>query len=294
MTKTFYSKILLFGEYTVIDGSAAVAVPYNKYGGSWSQTPNLNENGIEKLKKYLSAEYYAGRVENIDFDTLERDMNNGLSFNSSIPTGYGLGSSGSLSAAFFHKYFKKTDLYTLAQLKETLALIESCFHGNSSGIDPLVSYLNLPVLSHPDGDIELIDANRDSFLSDMFIVDTGKSRETAPLVEAYKHTKKVHEGFANETTKLANLTDQLITTYILGDREEYSVRFKEFSEKQLEVLYFLVDDKYQKLWKEGLETDAFYMKLCGAGGGGCMLVHVKDKNKSETILKEEKSSPILT
>jgi len=293
VTKTFYSKILLFGEYTVIDGSAAVAVPYMKYGGNWSQQPNPNKDGIEKLKKYLSSEYYAGRVDNIDFDRLERDINNGLSFKSSIPTGYGLGSSGSLSAAFFHRYFKKKDFYTLAKLKETLALIESCFHGNSSGIDPLVSYLNLPILSHPDGDIEILDVNRDSFLSEMIIIDTAKSRETAPLVEAYKHTKEVHEGFAKETAILADLTDLLITSYILGDKENYNIQFKEFSKKQLEVLYFLVDDKYQRLWKKGLETAAFYMKLCGAGGGGCMLAKVIDKNKTQSILSEEKTNAIL-
>jgi mevalonate kinase len=33
---------------------------------------------------------------------------------------------------------------------------------------------------------------------------------------------------------------------------------------------------YREIWRKGLETDRYYLKLCGAGGGGFILGFVKD------------------
>jgi hypothetical protein len=40
----------------------------------------------------------------LDFDKIETDLNNGLYFNSSIPQGFGVGSSGALVAALYNQY----------------------------------------------------------------------------------------------------------------------------------------------------------------------------------------------
>ena len=287
--RRYYSKILLFGEYTVLDGSAAVAIPFTKYGGDWIITKNGSyDHGLSKLKKYLSIKYYDGAIDHVDFDQFERDLSRGLKFESTVPTGYGLGSSGALVAGFFDKYMQKKEQYSLLQLKQLLGLIESCFHGNSSGIDPLVSYLNMPILSHPDGDIELLDKDRSGFLSNMKLLDTGMSRQTAPLVEAYKHTKKVVNSFDDATKEIAEITDEVIVAYILGDFSIFVAAIKRLSEKQLITLPMLIPEKYQKLWATGLEQEAFCMKLCGAGHGGCMLLYILDEEKSSFILQGEK------
>ena len=39
-----------------------------------------------------------------DFDKLDSDLQNGMYFDSSIPQGYGVGSSGALVAAFYDRY----------------------------------------------------------------------------------------------------------------------------------------------------------------------------------------------
>jgi len=76
-----------------------------------------------------------------------------LYFDSSIPQGYGVGSSGALVAAIYDTYaidkIEATETLTrdkLLRLKEIFSLMESFFHGKSSGLDPLNSYLSIPIL----------------------------------------------------------------------------------------------------------------------------------------------------
>ena len=82
-------------------------------------------------------------------------------FDSSIPQGYGVGSSGALVAAVYDKYAfgKITVLENLTKekllhLKAVFSLMESFFHGKSSGLDPLNSYLSLPILINSKDHIE--------------------------------------------------------------------------------------------------------------------------------------------
>ncbi len=284
--KKYPAKILLFGEYTVIDGSAAIAIPYDKYEGSWEfGTFTDHKTGLQKLKNHLSQLYYQQKISDVDFDRFERDLTNGLVFSSTVPTGYGLGSSGTLSAAFFDSYIHKPHQYDLKEIKAILGQIEACFHGSSSGLDPLVSYLHMPILVHPDGDIEILDVDRDHLLTDLKLLDTGISRSTAPLVKAYQYTQKASPEFESATQEIADITDSLITAYILDDRGTYLTQLRALSRLQLKVLPMLIPEKFQPLWNRGLEAEAFYMKLCGAGAGGCLLVHVCDPQATAEIME---------
>ena len=89
----------------------------------------------------------------MDLSKLRQDTENGMYFDSSIPQGYGVGSSGALVAAIYDKYAidKITVLENLTKekllkLKAIFGEMESFFHGKSSGLDPLNSYLSLPIL----------------------------------------------------------------------------------------------------------------------------------------------------
>lgn len=293
--KHYYAKVLLFGEYTVIDGSAALAIPFKKYGGTWAINNDIksDKSGLEKLKSYIATEYYKGNIKGIDYNSFERDLTRGLVFDSTIPTGYGLGSSGSLVAAFFDKYFEKEMQYDLPELKSILGLIESCFHGNSSGLDPLVSLLNMPILVHPDESIEILDNNKNNFLQNIRLLDTGIPRATEPLVKAYKYTREKSPEFQKDTLCLAELTDQVITAYVLDNEDNYISYFKKLSAAQLSMLPMLIPEKYRQLWKKGLDLNAFYMKLCGAGGGGFILMHINNESLSQKILYNQKTLSII-
>jgi len=68
-------------------------------------------------------------------------LNEGLAFESNIPIGFGLGSSGALSAGVYDSFCLAKANDNLELTKKHLAQIESYFHGSSSGTDPLVSFL---------------------------------------------------------------------------------------------------------------------------------------------------------
>jgi mevalonate kinase len=42
------------------------------------------------------------------------------------------------------------------------------------------------------------------------------------------------------------------------------------------------------LWKKGIETNAYYLKLCGSGGGGYMLGFTEDVVQAKNALKDYK------
>ncbi len=161
----FYAKILLFGEYGIIKDSKGLAIPYNSYQGALKmseQPTELAKSSNQKLKSYL---IYLKNLHHeglsLRLDELEKDIEQGMYFDSSIPQGYGVGSSGALVAAIYDKYAnqKITVLENLTRdkllkLKEFFSVMESHFHGKSSGLDPLNSYLSLPILINSKDHIE--------------------------------------------------------------------------------------------------------------------------------------------
>ena len=51
----FYSKLLLYGEYTVTLGSGALAMPFSGFAGSWdfNDTSDVNVEGLQRLATFL-------------------------------------------------------------------------------------------------------------------------------------------------------------------------------------------------------------------------------------------------
>ena len=143
----FYSKILLFGEYGIIKDSKGLSIPYNFYNGALKMDKNSSlsaEESNRNLKKFLK---YLSNIDTnlvtFDLAQLEQDIQAGMYFDSSIPQGYGVGSSGALVAALYDKYAqdKITVLENLTRekllkLKAIFSEMESFFHGKSSGLDP--------------------------------------------------------------------------------------------------------------------------------------------------------------
>ncbi|RZW53612.1 MAG: mevalonate kinase, partial [Flavobacteriaceae bacterium] len=108
----FYSKILLFGEYGIIKDSKGLSIPYNFYNGALKMDGNTSDEALssnEGLKAFVDhLRTIDGDLVSFDFDTLQDHIDNGMYFDSSIPQGYGVGSSGALVAAIYDKYAKNT------------------------------------------------------------------------------------------------------------------------------------------------------------------------------------------
>ncbi len=265
-------------------------MPFPRYAGKWIfDKSHKSRAQIAQLKQYLLTIHRAGKIDDFDFDELERLTSKGLAFESNIPQGYGVGSSGSVTAAVYDLFYKRNDRVSIAELKSTLGLIESCYHGESSGIDPLVSYLSQPILLHNKETIELLDNINQEINQSIFLIDTKIQRSTAPLVEAYQITRRENEEFIMKMQQIAEINDELIDSYLLDNKDLFSQKIKELSKHQFDTMQMMIPQQYKTMWKHGLETGVYSMKINGAGGGGFLMVMKHDNQ----CLQEEELIPIV-
>ena len=50
----------------------------------------------------------------------------------------------------------------------------------------------------------------------------------------------------------------------------------------------MIPSQFHKLWKKGIDTNAYYLKLCGSGGGGYILGFTQDYEKAKAALSGHK------
>ena len=296
----FYAKILLFGEYGIIKDSKGLAIPYNSYQGALKKSDNLSEEAIQSNKNLEKLYHHLLTIdENLvtfRLDSLKEDVDNGMYFDSSIPQGYGVGSSGALVAAIYDKYAidKITVLENLTRekllkLKAIFAAIESFFHGKSSGLDPLNSYLSIPILINSKDNLEAtgIPMQKDG-KGAVFLLDSNQVGETAPMVNIFMNKMK-KEGFRKMISEdFATYTDACIDDFLHGNVKSLLGNVKLLSKVVLDNFKPMIPKSFHKLWQHGLETNDYYLKLCGSGGGGYILGFTKDYDKVQEILKNYK------
>ena len=297
----FYSKILLFGEYGIIKDSNGLSIPYNFYNGALKKDNNLSKEAKasnESLKRF--ADYLSNINKDLvtfDIDALNQDIAQGMFFDSSIPQGYGVGSSGALVAAIYDKYAdeKITVLENLTRdkllkLKAIFSEMESFFHGKSSGLDPLNSYLSLPILINSKENIEAtgIPTQSTDGKGAVFLLDSGVVGETAPMVSIFMENMK-QEGFRNMLKdQFIKHTDACVEDFLKGDIKSLFKNTKQLSKVVFNHFKPMIPAQFHELWKKGLETNDYYLKLCGSGGGGYILGFAPDFKKAEEALKDYK------
>jgi len=299
----FYSKILLFGEYGIIKDSKGLSIPYNFFKGALKVSETPDENAIKSNKNLKEFAAYLENVQDqstvqFDLEKLHTDIDAGMYFDSSIPQGYGVGSSGALVAAIYDKYVhdKITVLENLTRdkllkLKAVFGLMESFFHGSSSGLDPLNSYLSLPILIHSKDNIEPAGIPSQSIENKkgaVFLLDSGIVGETAPMVNIFMENMK-QEGFRSMLkNQFVKYTDACVDDFLQGDVKSLFKNIKELSHVVLDNFKPMIPKKFHSLWKNGIETNDYYLKLCGSGGGGYILGFTQDFDKAQASLQDYK------
>jgi len=297
----FYSKILLFGEYGIIKDSKGLSIPYNFYNGALKMDENPNQIAIESnlnLKKFI--QYLSAIDTNLvafDLDQLKQDVTAGMYFDSSIPQGYGVGSSGALVAALYDKYAqdKITVLENLTRekllkLKAIFSEMESFFHGKSSGLDPLNSYLSIPILINSQNNIEAtgIPSQNTNGKGAVFLLDSGIIGETAPMVGIFMEKMK-QEGFRTMLkSQFIKHTDACVDDFLKGDIKSLFRNTKQLSKVVLNHFAPMIPKQFHSLWKAGIESNAYYLKLCGSGGGGYILGFTEDFQAAQKALIDYK------
>lgn len=300
----FYSKILLFGEYGIIKDSRGLSIPYNFYNGalkideSQATAHQESNQNLERFSNYLeNSQTDLAQLVSFDIEKLKNDIKDGLYFDSSIPQGYGVGSSGALVAAIYDKYAsdKITVLENLTRdkllkLKSIFSMMESFFHGKSSGLDPLNSYLSLPILINSKNHIEPagIPSQLRAGKGAIFLLDSGKTGETAPMVQLFMEKMK-DEGFRKMVkNQFIKHTDACVSDFLQGNINSLFSNVKKLSKVVLDNFKPMIPNEFHTLWKKGIETNTYYLKLCGSGGGGYMLGFTEDVDQAKNALKDYK------
>lgn len=302
--KSFQSKILLFGEYSLMHNSMALSIPFEAFEGKLTFAPERLDAAQAKesnlhLKKYathLRQMIEAGKLKfSFDVDQLEEDIEKGIVFDSSIPQGFGVGSSGALVAALYDQYAlekipndKEVSSAELVKLKNALAQMESYFHGKSSGLDPLICYMKRPMLINNKESVDAVglpEMNAGG-KGAIFLINTGQTGETQPLVNLFVEKCK-EEGFLSVIkNEVIPFNNNCIKAYLKGEVKDLFSNMKELSKHLLTYMQPMIPRRFRGLWQKGLETEAYYLKLCGSGGGGYILGFTEDLEKAKEELKD--------
>ncbi|MCC6723793.1 MAG: hypothetical protein IT258_04745 [Saprospiraceae bacterium] len=309
---TFPAKLLLFGEHTVNLGSQALALPLPLFSGKWAYAPQLSpselaaqQQQLPQFADYLDELHKRGELPiKLDVKAFKKELSKGLVFESNIPIGYGAGSSGAIVAAVLKFCTTEEKEFPVVEFRKMLAKIESFFHGKSSGTDPLVCYLQKPVLlGGEEGALVVKLPSKIHFIAEgeepqkgsytIFLLDTGIQRSATPMIEYFlKQSKGMTLSSRIDFSLIPDVYDAILG-FLNGNSAATYKYFGAIGLFQYKFLRGLIPVKYRKLWAASLEGDLFKLKVCGAGGGGFILGMTKDWEGTKTALPKEKLIPVL-
>ena len=303
----FYAKILLFGEYGIIKDAKGLSIPYNYYKGALKISDTINDKAQGSNHKLSEFADYLEQIDrtvvNFNIKQLRKDLANGLYFDSSIPQGYGIGSSGALVAAVYDRYAnsKITILENLTRdkllkLKQIFGQMESFFHGKSSGLDPLNSFLSLPILIHSKDILEPtgIPSQPQTGNGAVFLLDSGSMGETAPMVNIFMQNMESPSFKKMIKEQFISYSDRCVDHFLKGDFKSLFGDLKRLSKTVLTHFKPMIPEQFHAIWKSGIDTNAYYLKLCGSGGGGYILGFTEDIIKAQSVLKDHRLEVVYT
>tara|TARA_B100000900_G_scaffold415617_1_gene446272 strand:+ start:3222 stop:4151 length:930 start_codon:yes stop_codon:yes gene_type:complete len=303
----FYAKILLFGEYGIIKDAKGLSIPYNFYKGALKISDTKNNKAQasnQKLSEFVDfLEQISSTQVTFNIKKLREDLAKGLYFDSSIPQGYGIGSSGALVAAIYDRYannritiLENLTRDKLLRLKEIFGQMESFFHGKSSGLDPLNSFLSLPILIHSKDVLEPtgIPSQPQAGKGAVFLIDSGSMGETAPMVNLFMQNMESPSFRKMIKEQFISYSDNCVEHFLKGDVKSLFGDLKRLSKTVLTHFKPMIPEQFHSLWKTGIDTNAYYLKLCGSGGGGYILGFTEDISKAQSVLKDHHLEVVYT
>ena len=297
----FYSKILLFGEYGIIKNSKGLSIPYNFFKGGLKLGDLSNESIKESNKTLNGFADFLFKIKSslVEFENIKikEDLRKGMYFDSTIPRGYGVGSSGAIVAAFYEKYalnkitvLENLTTVKLLTLKKIFSEMEAYFHGTSSGLDPLNSYLSLPILIQSKNNVETtgIPSQIKKGKGAVFLIDSGESSQTAPMIEIFLNSMKNKKFNKVMREEFIKITDSCVENFLDANFKSLLLDIKKLSSVVFKYFKPMIPSQFHDVWKRGIESNDYFLKLCGSGGGGYILGFTRDIEKTKSVLKDYK------
>lgn len=274
-SRSFSAKLLLFGEYSILFDSKAIVLPLKEFSGHLAINDKFNATQLGSHRElwWLYSYCLNNKIYELNLDDMKKDLQKGLCFESNIPQGAGIGSSGALVAAVFWQYAHSNFLrdivvnknYSLA--RKILARIESHFHEQSSGVDPLSSLVDHPLLVETNK-ISKIDF--DQSILEISIVDTKMQRKVKRNVSLFLEKCAQKDFLSKIKTDYLDITNNCVDSFIKKDKQLLKDSIKKLSKFQLNNFEEFIPKAYALEWERSLKNDEGLFKLCGAGGGHLM------------------------
>lgn len=297
---TLHAKLLLAGEYSILAGGEAIALPLKEFPVRFGflhdaldfETAEDSHRQLLQYYKFLAGSRKMRDL--INLIQLESDLNEGLYLLSSVPHGYGLGSSGLVCAAIYKTYAREKKVRSdeeidFVSLRSVFSQMEAYFHSKSSGIDPLSTYLGKPL--HICGnDIAIVPAPlfREGR---WFLLDSGIRRKTGNLVNLFLENMNNHLYKQEIEMQYLPIVHEFINRILHSKSNELRdyaatrplhILMEALSNLQLRYFQQMIPPQLIPLWQQGLDTGMFYLKLLGAGGGGYFLGFTNSMDETQS------------
>ena len=287
-TKIYPAKLLLFGEYSVIKGGEALAIPFKQFHGRWIES-EIQDSTLVALLAYLKRlEQTNELLAKLDLNAFEKALLEGLQFQSNIPQGYGLGSSGALCAAIYDRYKKKEKTpLSLQELKKLLGQIESFFHGASSGLDPLICFRNKSILIEEGSQVREITLPKEGkSKACIFLLNTKLTRKSEPIINWFVKQCEDEIFYNRCLAELIPYASNAIHSFLQKDLNTLKESFHQISFFQYRYFTPMILAEHKSIWLDCLASDFCKLKVCGAGAGGFILGYSEDYSATKRLLKE--------
>ena len=284
--------ILLLGEYEIFQNSMAIAIPSSHYFGRFRkfesktvQQAELADKSNRELKKLLLfLTDNLSRYQFIDLDRFEKDIHQGLYFESSVPNGSGLGNSGALTAAIYESYLYYSRHNEFQSIKSDLSALESYFNGQSSGFYPLVSLLKKPLLMKGKSNV-VYDIDLSDFFSNytLFLINANSKENTDTPANFYMgkyQNRSFRKIIDNEYIPIIN---QTIEAVVSADYRSFETQISRYSDFQLAHFGEMIPQNIAVYFKHGIDSGDFYLKFCDSGKSGVNILGLtRNRSKAET------------
>ncbi|MCB0737039.1 MAG: mevalonate kinase [Bacteroidetes bacterium] len=268
MFKPFSGKIMLFGEYALLEGGNALTIPSNQFTGQLAVNPSTEEQKKSHESVLKFAAYLMTHFEDHFFlDALQNDLNQGLFFDANIPQGYGVGSSAAIVAALVSLYGKNIPSSLIDQ-KAFFGEVESFFHGKSSGLDVLVCYQQKPILIQ-NGEPQIAHLEMEQMQFKYELIDTHQVGHTNDMVGEFRAQNLAF--FNSFRAQYLAETNLAVEAFLAGRFNEMFTSIKQLSFFAIDQMPWTIPASIKNEWEESLANPNLAYKLCGSGGGGFAL-----------------------
>jgi mevalonate kinase len=150
--------------------------------------------------------------------------------------------------------------------------------------------LSIPILINSPENIEAtgIPAQQKAGKGAVFLLDSGIVGETAPMVNIFMENLK-DQGFRKMLkNEFVKYTDACVGNFLDGDIKSLFSNTKKLSKVVLNNFKPMIPEQFHSVWQKGIDSNDYYLKLCGSGGGGYILGFTEDLEKAKASLKDYK------